>query len=95
MTIEPHSAAADRQVDPFVAGLLPVLLHEFNNQTQLLTGMRAVLELGGADALFFDRAEDLARAGDRARELGYALAVLGSALGANALQSRREALGLR
>ncbi|MEZ6017491.1 MAG: hypothetical protein R3F49_20420 [Planctomycetota bacterium] len=72
-----------------------MLLHEFNNQTQLLTGMRAVLELGGADALFFDRADDLARAGERARELGYVLAVLGSALGANALLSRRERRGLR
>lgn len=84
-----------RALDPWVAGLLPVLLHEFNNQTQLLTGMRAVLELGGGDALFFERAEDLARAGDRARELGYVLAVLGSALGANALQSRRDPRGLR
>lgn len=91
----PLPVADARRVDPWVAGLLPVLLHEFNNQTQLLTGMRAVLDLGGADELFFQRAGDLARAGDRARELGYALAVLGSALGANALLARREARGLR
>lgn len=83
------------RIDPWVAGLLPVLLHEFNNQTQLLTGMRAVLELGGADELFVARADDLARAGERARELGYLLAVLGSALGANALLSRRDPRGLR
>jgi len=82
-------------LDPWVAALLPVLLHEFNNQTQLLTGMRAVLELGGADELFVARADDLARAGERARDLGYVLAVLGSALGADALQARREPRGLR
>jgi len=83
-----------QRLDPLVGGLLPVLLHEFNNQTQLLTGLRAVLELGGGDSLFYERADDLARAGDRTRDLGYILAVLGSALGANALQSRREPRGL-
>jgi hypothetical protein len=82
-------------IDPWVAGLLPVLLHEFNNQTQLLTGMRAILEIGGADELFVARADDLVRAGERTRELGYVLGVLGSALGANALQTRRDPRGLR
>ncbi len=94
-TIADPSAPQRLQLDPWVAALLPVLLHEFNNQTQLLTGMRAVLELGGADELFVARADDLARAGERARDLGYVLAVLGSALGANALQARREPRGLR
>jgi hypothetical protein len=95
MSTEVDPSRVAPRVDPWVAGLLPVLLHEFNNQTQLLTGMRAVLELGGADELFVARADDLARAGERARELGYVLAVLGSALGANALLSRRDPRGLR
>jgi hypothetical protein len=95
MTPEVDPARVAQRIDPWVAGLLPVLLHEFNNQTQLLTGMRAVLELGGADELFVARADDLARAGERTRELGYVLAVLGSAVGANALLSRRDPRGLR
>ena len=56
------AAGAVSELDPCVQALMPVLLHELNNQTQLLTGLRAVLDMGGAEDLFAARADDLVRA---------------------------------
>ncbi len=70
--------------------LLPVLLHEVNNTTQLLVGLRALLELPGGEALFAQRAGDLARASDAMYDLGFALAVVATAGGANMLLARRH-----
>ncbi len=76
--------------DPVAKVLLPVLVHEVNNTTQLLVGLRALLDIPGGDALFAERTEDLARASQRMDELGFALAVLASANGSNMLLARRD-----
>ena len=91
----PSQGNDPQAIDPWVAAWMPVLLHELNNQTQLLTGLRAVLELGDADELFYARADDLVRAGERTRDLGYAMAVMGSAHGADVLLARRDRRGLQ
>jgi hypothetical protein len=81
-------------VDPLVRAALPVLLHGLANTTQLLTGLRSALAFEGGEALFASRAGDLAGASGRIGDLGYALAVLGSASGADLLLARREPRGL-
>lgn len=84
----------ERAGDPLAAALLPVLLHRLGNSTQLLTALNAVAgEEGGARSIE-ERSPDLARASRSIRELGYVLAVIASASGADLLLERREARGL-
>lgn len=71
--------------------LLPILLHEVRGATQLLVGLRAILEIPGGDAMFESRSGDLADTSRRLDDLGLALAVLSTATGANMLLARREA----
>lgn len=73
------------------AKLLPALLHDVNNATQLLVGLKAMLEIPGGESMFAKRVDDLARTSARMDDLGFALAVLSTAGGANMLMSRREA----
>ena len=86
-----------RPLDPLVELLLPSVIHRLGNATQLLTGLNSMLALGDVEGrqLVASRGQDLERAGSRATEVGYALAVLGSAQGAELLLARREREGLR
>jgi len=81
--------------DPVAKVLLPVLVHEVNNTTQLLVGLRALLDIPGGEALFAERTDDLARASQRMDELGFALAVLATANGSNMLLARRDERAIR
>lgn len=80
--------------DPLARALLPVLLHKLANTTQLLTGLDAMLRIEGGEEMFLKRCPDLARASEDVEDLGWALAVLGSAGGADVLLARREPRGL-
>ena len=75
--------------------LLPVLIHEMNNGTQLLVGFRSLLDLPGGEVLFAQKAGELAAGSSRLEDLGFALAVLSTAGGADMLMARRERRGLR
>jgi hypothetical protein len=75
------------------AALLPVLLHRVQNTTQLLIGVRTLLELAPGE-LPPARADDLVAAGDAAQEQGWLLGVLGASLGADLLLGRHEPRGL-
>jgi len=80
--------------DPLTRALMPVLLHRLANATQLITGLNAMLGLEGGEELFATRSDDLARASREVVDLGWAMAVLGSASGADLLLARREPRGL-
>ena len=77
-----------------VAALLPVILHKLSNATQLLASLNGLLALEGGAELALSRADDLARASTQIEELGWLLAALASASGANLLMERRERRGL-
>jgi len=81
-------------MDPLARALVPTLLHELANTTQLLTGLHALLGLPDAGELLERREGDLARAGDEAHRLGWLLGVLGAASGHDLLHARRERDGL-
>ena len=81
-------------LDPLAAALLPVLLHKLNNTTQLLSGFATLLAMRGGQEMLVERTDDLAGASLSVDELGWLLAVLASACGANLLLARREARGL-
>ena len=83
--------ASETSSDPLVAHLLPVVVHEVNNATQLLVGLKAMLEIPGGEALFAARANDLAATSVRMSDLGFAMAVLATAAGADMLMARRDA----
>lgn len=87
--------AASSPSDPVARVLLPVLLHEVNNATQLLVGLRAILELPGGEAMFNSRADDLGRTSHMMNDLGFALAVVATAGGANMLLARRDERSVR
>ena len=82
--------AAETSSDPLVARLLPVVVHEVNNATQFLVGLKAMLEIPGGDALFASRANDLASTSARMGDLGLAMAILATASGADMLMARRD-----
>lgn len=82
--------ASETSSDPLVAQLLPVVVHEVNNATQLLVGLKAMLEIPGGEALFASRANDLASASTRMADLGFAMAILATAAGADMLMARRD-----
>lgn len=75
--------------------LLPVLIHEMNNGTQLLVGFRSLLDIPGGEALFAQKAGELAEGSHRLEDLGFALAVLSTSSGANMLMARRERRGIQ
>ena len=80
--------------DPLARALMPVLLHRLNNATQVLAGWNSLLGIPAADALLARRADDLADAARTTDDVGWALAVLASAAGADLLLERRSARGL-
>ena len=86
--------ATARRSDPVSRALLPILLHEVNNATQLLVGLRALLGIPGGEEMFAQRADDLARTSRTMDDLGFALAVIATAGGANMLMARRLDRGL-
>jgi hypothetical protein len=77
--------------------LLPVLIHRMNNATQLMSNLSALSRCGpgpsGKDWLE-ERAEDLAQTSREIDVLGYLLAVLASASGADLLLERRVPNGI-
>ena len=79
--------------DPLGAALLPVLLHRLGNAGQLLSALRSVLGLEGGERALHERADDLATTAREVEELGWALAALASASGADLLLARREPRG--
>jgi len=80
--------------DPLAPLLLPVLVHRLNNATQLLSNLDAVLRVGGERDWLAERSSDLGDSAHDVHELGYVLAVLASASGADLLLARREPAGL-
>ena len=52
--------------------LLPVLIHEMNNGTQLLVGFRSLLDIPGGEALFGQKAGELADGSRKLEDLGFA-----------------------
>ncbi len=83
------------QRDPLAAALLPILLHGLNNATQVLSSLNALLALDEDGSVLTLRAGDLAHASRQVDELGWLLALVGSASGADVLMARRERAGLR
>src|SRR5688572_8493459 len=75
------------------AGLLPVLLHRIQNNTQLLVAVRSVLDVA-PESLTERSGADLSEAGEDAHEQGWLLGVLAGALGADLLLAREEPRGL-
>ncbi len=72
------------------AALFPVLLHKLANATQLLTSLNSLLALDGGAELALSRTEDLARTSSQVEDLGWMLAALASAAGADLVMERRE-----
>jgi hypothetical protein len=100
MPVEPPESEQQAEVespvppDPLVATLLPVLMHELTNATQLLATMNTLLGIEGGEQLALSRTRDLARTSSRVDELGWMLAALASAAGADLLLERRERNGI-
>lgn len=88
------SEARTRDKDPLTAALLPVLLHRLNNATQFLQTLGSLAGLDPERDWASERCGDLADTAQQVEDLGYVLAVLASAGGADLLQERREARGL-
>ncbi len=91
-------APAELASDELASALLPVLIHRMNNATQMLSNLSSLARLGAAAPSGKDwleeRAEDLVQTSDSVDEIGYLLAVLASASGANLLLERRLPRGL-
>ena len=81
--------------DPLAAHLLPVLMHRMNNATQLLSNLHAIQQHASERDWIRERADDLAQTSADIERLGYLLAVLASASGADLLLERRERRGLQ
>ena len=80
--------------DPLASALLPVLMHRMNNTTQLLSTLNSLVRCQGGLKWLEERAGDLAQASDLVDDLGYVLAVLASACGADLLLTRRVPRGV-
>ena len=80
--------------DPLPSVLLPVLIHELNNATQLLTSLNTLLGVPGGEKFLSERAGDMASVGDEVVDLGWLLAALASAAGDDMLMTRRHEHGL-
>mgnify|MGYP006928158157 CR=1 FL=1 len=81
--------------DVLAIRLLPVLMHRMNNATQLLSNLHAMGQYVGKSDWLSSHAVDLKDCSEDIHELGYLLAVLASANGADLLLERREARGLQ
>lgn len=81
--------------DPLAELVLPALLHKLGNHTQLLANLNTLLGIEGGAELALARGEDLVRASSSVRELGWVMAALASACGADMMLARRERSGLR
>jgi hypothetical protein len=79
--------------EELAAALLPVLLHRINNTTQLLLGVRSMVESGGGPVPA-RCSGDLGVAAREAHELGWLLGLLSGGLGADLLLARHESAGL-
>jgi hypothetical protein len=84
-----------RVADPLAEQLLPVLMHRMNNTTQLLSNLEALGRVTGGTDWVSERSQDLSSASVDVDEIGYLLAVVASAKGADLLLARRVAGGLR
>ena len=80
--------------DPLVRFLMPVVLHKLANVTQLLTGVSTLLGMGEGADLLEARSRDLQEGGELVEDLGWVMAILGSASGDDLLLARRKAQGL-
>ncbi len=89
-----HRANPPNPMDTLARALLPTLLHELANTTQLLTGLHALTTMADGEELLANHEEELARAGNDAQRLGWLLGVLGAAGGHDVLLARREQAGL-
>ena len=89
-----HASSAPEEANELMSWALPVLLHRLANHTQWMTGFRSLLQIPGGEALLASKSEDLSQAGRRFQEVGWLMAVLGSAQGGNLLLARREPQGL-
>jgi hypothetical protein len=69
-------------------------MHGLNNATQLLASLNALVAEDDGEAWLERRSADLARTSGEIEDLGYVLAVLAGASGADLLGERREARGL-
>ena len=86
----------DRSVgDPLAEHLLPVLVHRMNNTTQLLSNLEALGRVSSGTDWVGERSADLSSASVDVDEIGYLMAVVASAKGADLLLARRVADGLR
>jgi len=81
--------------DPLADHLLPVLVHRMNNTTQLLSNLQALGKVSETTDWLSERSEDLADACGDMDRVGYLMAVVASACGADLLLERRESEGLR
>jgi hypothetical protein len=81
-------------MDTLARALLPTLLHELANTTQLLTGLHALTTMADGEELLANHEAELSRAGNDAQRLGWLLGVLGAAGGHDVLLARREQAGL-
>ncbi len=80
--------------DPLGPALLPVLMHSLGGATQMLSSLNAVLALPDGRRWLDAKASDLGAVSREIEDLGWLLAVLASAAGADLLQARREERGL-
>jgi len=81
--------------DPLADHLLPVLVHRMNNTTQLLSNLQALGRVSETTDWLAERNEDLAGACGDMDRVGYLMAVVASASGADLLLKRRESEGLQ
>jgi hypothetical protein len=95
MTPEGAALGGERgRGDPLTAALLPVLMHQLNNATQFLQTLGALAAMDPERDWVGERREDLAQTSREVEGLGYVLAVLACAEGADLLGERRDARGL-
>lgn len=81
-------------VDPLGSALLPVVIHDLNNATQLLTTLNTLLGMPGGERFLSERADDLHSVGEEVFDLGWLLAALASSTGDEMLLARRHESGL-
>ncbi len=81
--------------DPLACSLLPVVIHELNNATQLLTSLNTLLAMPNGEKFLTERAGDMSSVGEEVHDLGWLLAALASASGDDMLMTRRHEGGLQ
>ena len=74
---------------------MPALLHKLNNHTQLLSNLDTLLGMPGGEEVALARGDDLKRASESVHDLGWLMALLASACGADGMMERRNPAGLR